>query len=200
MIGYLKGKIIEKIGGSVILLVGGVGYRVTICPGQIVQTQNSNLKSQNQIQNSKTQSDQEIELYVHTHVREDALDLYGFKTKEELALFEMLLDVSGVGPRTAMLVIDQGVEAVQKAIQKSDVAFFTLIPRLGTKNAQKIIIELRGKLGSSGDLGVLGDSPETEEAIEALKTMGYTRKEAGEKLRGCPEGTTEEKIKYALKK
>lgn len=185
MIGYLKGKIIEKVNGGVILLAGGVGYRVSICPSELVKLD---------------QLDKlvEFDFFIHTHVREDSLDLYGFKTKEELVLFEMLLDVSGVGPRTAMLVIDRGVEAVQKAIQKSDLGFFTLIPRLGTKNAQKIIIELRGKLGSLGDLGVLGDSPETEEAIEALKTMGYTRKEAGERLRGSS-GSTEERIRFALK-
>lgn len=182
MIGYLKGKVVDKINGSMILLVGGIGYRVTVC--------------------TKERIEQEIEqeYYIHTHVREDALDLYGFMTKEELVLFEMLLEVSGIGPKTALLVIDRGVEAVQKAIQKSDLGFFTLIPRLGTKNAQKIIIELRGKLGGLGGLEGLEENPETEEAIEALKTMGYTRKEAGERLRGVPEGGVEVKIRYALRK
>ena len=198
MIGYLKGKISEKIGETIILEVGGVGYRV-----RVVQKLNYADESfQGDACNTARPSPfpDQIELYIHTHVREDALDLYGFKTKEELVLFEMLLDVSGVGPRTAMLVIDRGVEAVQKAIQKSDVAFFTLIPRLGTKNAQKIIIELRGKMGAVGEMGELGESQETEEAIEALKTMGYTRKEAMERLRGCPEGAVEDKIRYALRK
>lgn len=185
MIGFLTGKVHIKLVDSIILLVNGVGYRVHVPP----TTYNSlNLSSP-------------LELYIHTHVREDALDLYGFKTAEELFLFNLLLTVSGIGPKTAMLVLDKGVEKVRKAIVKADVDFFTLIPRLGRKNSQKIIIELKNKLGSLTELDLASESSEMIQAVEALQSMGYTKQEAITALRNIPdsEETLEQKIRYALR-
>lgn len=184
MISYLSGTLHSKLPDSIILLTGGVGYRVHVPPTTYAQIVPSAL----------------LDLFIHTHVREDALDLYGFRTVEELSLFEMLLNVSGIGPKTALLVIDKGVEPVKKAIIKADVNFFTLIPRLGQKNSQKIIIELKNKLGSLIDLDLSSESPEILEAAEALQSMGYSKKEALMALKGIkPESTIQEKIKYALK-
>lgn len=185
MIGFLSGKIHIKLIDSIILLVNGVGYRVFVPPNVYASLVLS------------TPTD----LFIHSHIREDAFDLYGFKSIEELTLFNLLLTISGIGPKTAMLVIDKGVEKVQNAIMKADVDFFTSIPRLGRKNSQKIIIELKNKLGSINELNLLGESSEMIEATEALQSMGYTKQEAISALRSCPETeeSLEQKIKYALR-
>src|SRR4030042_77742 len=115
MIGFLSGTVREKYLSSIIIDVGGVGYIVHV-PDHLT---------------AKLPVRSSCELYIHTHVREDALDLYGFLTKEELRLFELLLTVSGIGPKTGLMVIDHGVTAIQKAVSDADVDFFTTIPRLG---------------------------------------------------------------------
>jgi len=184
MIGFLSGKIQTKLSDSIIVLVGGVGYRVLVTPSLYVSLKISS----------------PINLHIYTHVREDTLDLYGFKTLEELSLFNMLLGVPGIGPKTALLVVDRGVEPVKNAISKASVDFFTLIPRLGHKNSQKIIIEFRNKLGSVTDLDLSVESKEIQETVEALCVMGYSKAEAMSRLKGVPpEATIEEKIRYALR-
>lgn len=185
MIGFLSGKIQIKLPDSLILLINGVGYRVFVPISTYLSVSASS----------------PLDLYIYTHVREDALDLYGFKTAEELNLFQLLLSVPGIGPKTAILVIDKGVEKIKEAIVKADVDFFTLIPRLGRKNSQKIIIELKNKLGGLVELDLAGESSETLEVIEALRSMGYTREEAISALKNLPttELTLEQKIKFALK-
>jgi len=136
-----------------------------------------------------------LTLYIHSHIREDAFDLYGFENQKDLSFFELLLTVSGVGPKTALLVIDRGVSAVETSVRKGDVAFFTSIPRLGTKNAQKIIIELKGKLDlteSSGD---------TKQLTDALSGMGFDRQEIREAIKhlDAKDVSVEQKIRHALK-
>ena len=143
----------------------------------------------------------EVELYIYTHVREDVLDLYGFSQKDELELFQLLLNVSGVGPKSALIIIDRGVVAVRQAIVSTDVSFFTSIPRIGKKNAQKIILELKGKLGSLAELDLEDIGGQTQEVIEALQTVGFSKSEALEAVRNLPGDveTIEDKIRYALK-
>jgi len=141
-------------------------------------------------------------LYTHTHVREDTLGLFGFKTQDELRFFKLLIGVSGVGPKTAILVINNGVERITQAIEKSDVSFFTSIPRLGKKNAQKIIIELKSKIGDSKDLDLISDDDkETHELVEVLKSFGFSKKEAQLAIRNIPGSTTkfEDRVRTALK-
>ncbi len=121
---------------------------------------------------------------------------------KELALFELLLTVSGIGPRTALSVIERGAHAIEKAVQESDVTFFTTIPRLGKKNAQKIIIELKNKLGGLKDLDLTSEeSNETNQILEALLSMGFRRAEVLAAIKKLePEDTTvEQKIRHALK-
>src|SRR3989344_9038291 len=127
MISLLKGQLHHKNSDSLTILVGGVGYLVAVTPSTL----------------AKISLEETLELNIYTHVREDALDLYGFTNAEELKMFKSLIGVSGIGPKTALLVIDRGVEQVKLAIIKADENFFTLVPRLGKKNAQKIIIELK---------------------------------------------------------
>lgn len=157
MIGFLKGEIKYTSTDSIIILVNNVGYKVYVPKLFAVGSQ--------------------IELFIHTHVREDALNLYGFNTPADLQMFEWLLDVSGIGPKTALLCLSQGSTQIAKAIATADVSFFTQIPRLGKKNAQKIIIELKNRMGGIADLN-LSEDESTTEVILALQSMGYTQGEA----------------------
>ncbi|MBU1327432.1 Holliday junction branch migration protein RuvA [Patescibacteria group bacterium] len=186
MIGALTGTVFYKTANPIILDVGGVGYAVHLPPNQI----------------DRLAIGAKHTFFVHTYVREDAMNLYGFRSREELVLFELLLTVAGIGPRTALLVVDRGVKDTTKAIVESDVAFFTTIPRLGKKNAQKIIIELKSKVGSVRDLDLSDTATgETKEILDALLSMGFDRKEAIAAIRKLTAEDTnlEQKIRHALK-
>lgn len=185
MIGYLTGTIHSKPNEQIILLTGGVGYLVTVPPNYLSQLKVS----------------KQTELFIYTHIREDTLDLYGFFTPQELALFKLILTVSGVGPKTALLVIDKGVGKVEQAIKDASTDFFTTVPRLGHKNAQKIIIELKNKLGGLKELDLTSESEESAQAIEALRNLGYSKQEAMQAIGAIPasEKTLEQKISYALR-
>jgi Holliday junction DNA helicase RuvA len=186
MIGALSGEIFSSLSNQLILMVNHVGYRIFV-PQKLISTSNKG--------NSLT-------LFIHTHVRDDALDLYGFTTQEELALFELLLTVSGIGPRTGLAIIDHGVETIRKAVASADVTFFTTIPRLGTKNAQKIIIELKNKLGSVAELDLAQTaSGDTKDILDALTSMGFGRTEALDAMKRLDPNlpSVEDKIRQALK-
>jgi len=187
MISYLTGSIFTKgINYLVVMTTSGVGYKV-YAPADII---------------TSLIIDKPASLFIHTHVKEDALDLYGFNSAEELGMFELLLSVSGIGPKTALNIFSNGkLPKIKEAIVKGDVEFFMTVPRLGRKNAQKIIIELRSKLGSLGELDLTGESGETREIIEALKSFGFNLSEAKEALKAIKdfEGGTSDKIKQALK-
>ncbi len=187
MIAALEGKVEILNNNSLILVVKGVGYKVFTTSKLIGEI-------------SKNQK--KFFIYVYTYVKEDALELYGFKSKEDLFLFELLLEVPGIGPKSALLIMECGTEEIRKAIIASDVEFFTSLPRIGKKNAQKIIIELKPKLGSISELDLTGKiEGETKEIIDALITMGFKRYEIIDSLKNLPKGlkTPEEKIKEALK-
>lgn len=188
MISALQGRVLLNPGENFLtVMTGGVGYQ---------------LYTPLSVQTKVVKEPKEFFFFVYTHVRQDNLDLYGFLSREELVLFKLLLTVSGVGPKMALAVVDRGIEPVKKAIVTGDVSFFTLIPRLGKKNAQKIIIELKTKLGSLEDLDLQGNvSGETEDIMQALITMGFTRGAIYLALKKVPENlrTVEEKIKFCLK-
>lgn len=187
MIGALKGQA-EIFGHNCLLLLAdNIGYRVFVATKLL----------------NDLPKDSELFLYIHTHIREDCQELYGFLTKEELFLFELLIEVSGVGPKTALLIMEKGEKEIKQAIIVSDVDFFTNIQRIGKKNAQKIIIELKSKLGSLTELDLTGQTDsQTKEVTEALSRMGFKRNEVGEVLRQLPEElvSTEQKVKEALKR
>ncbi|MBI3342558.1 Holliday junction branch migration protein RuvA [Candidatus Gottesmanbacteria bacterium] len=186
MIGALRGIADTPVTNPLILMVGGVGYRVAV-PENILKN---------------IHRDAPITLFTHTYVRDDALNLYGFLTREELTLFELLLSVSGIGPKTSLTIVDRGVIAVRSAIATADVSFFTTIPRLGKKNAQKIIIELKTKLGSIEELDLAADERgETKDILEALESMGFEKKEALTAIKQIKTDDTsvEERLRQALK-
>lgn len=186
MIGALKGTLLSESVNPTIIMVNGVGYAVQVTP----TTRKALSEKKEQL------------LYIHTHVREDALDLYGFLSQEELGIFELLLTVSGVGPKTALLVTAHGFEKIHTAIVQSDVDFFTEIPRLGKKNAQKIIIELKSKLGSLKDLDLTQEDSEGSSDIrEALLSMGFVKAEVVQVVKKVydPEKSVPENLRVALK-
>ncbi|OGH29677.1 MAG: Holliday junction DNA helicase RuvA [Candidatus Levybacteria bacterium RIFCSPLOWO2_02_FULL_37_10] len=187
MIALLKGKVEFVDGLSIILDVNGVGYRVLV-PSKIFL--NAKIK-------------EELKLFIYTHVREDTLDLFGFADLPDLKLFQHLISVSGVGPKTALSIFSFGErDSIIEAIIKGDVDFFTAVSRLGRKNAQKIIIDLKTKLGSIEELDLSGHTDgASSEVLAVLKSFGFTSKESQDALRAVGKNaeTTEEKIRLALK-
>jgi Holliday junction DNA helicase RuvA len=131
-------------------------------------------------------------------VREDALDLYGFLDREELEFFEMLINVSGIGPKGALSILGiTSIETLRKAISIGDTSYLTKISGIGRKTAEKIVIELRDKIGTELE----GSSLQVElDALEALKSLGYSAIEAREALKKVNSDTdTNTKIREALK-
>lgn len=184
MIGSLTGTVAYRDSLSLLLDVHDVGYTVFI-PNTL-----------------SVASGGRITLFTHTHVREDVLELYGFSTIADLKLFTYLISVSGVGCRTALGVFSIGSrKEIIKAITSNDVSFFTSVPRLGKKNAQKIIIELKNKLGGEEDLDLGAVDETTDEVLSALKGLGFQPSEARsaiKSLNGQGE-TVEGKVKLALR-
>jgi Holliday junction DNA helicase RuvA len=188
MIGTLKGVIEYREDPFLIVDVNGVGYKVLV-PTSVLSKING--------------TGETIKLYTHTHVREDLLELYGFTDPTDLKIFSLLISVSGVGCRTALGIFSVGTRHdIIQAISSADVSFFTSVPRLGKKNGQKIIIELKNKIGARGDLDLANDGEmEETELLNALQSFGYSLREAQNAVRGLQgKGETlEEKVRMALK-
>lgn len=184
MIGYLSG--IAKINDEkLIILANGVGYLVIVSPQQL----------------NKISNDQEISLFIYTHVKEDLLELYGFETSDEKKIFLMLLSVSGVGAKTALSMLSGGASPVIEAIRHADLGFFKSVPRVGKKLAQKIIIELKNKVGSNTELNLEGLSSKKQEVLEALMSLGFAEEKIETALSELDESLeSEELLKAAMKK
>ncbi|MBI3366345.1 Holliday junction branch migration protein RuvA [Candidatus Roizmanbacteria bacterium] len=142
-----------------------------------------------------------IEFYTYLQVREDAFTLFAFETKEEYSLFDLLLSVSGVGPKTAYLVISYSkVNELVQAIKDNDIDFFSKIRGLGKKTAMKIILELSQKLKQEFELRKMYLSEEDKTVVDALVSLGFKSHEAGSIVSKLPKKLIiEEKIKEALK-
>lgn len=187
MIGYLRGTILSKGANYLILETGNVGYRVFV-PSNILL---------------KYKSGSELALFIFSYIREDQFSLYGFLSQDELDLFELLLTVSGVGPKVALGIMS-GVSTghVKSAIAGGEAAVFTKVSGVGRKTAERIIIELREKIGG----GALGDvnvrsSREYSESLDALVALGYSQAEAREALKQIPADLADsgQIVKAALK-
>jgi len=156
MIRFLRGQPLS-IGDHFSVVVHDVGYDVKVGAATLAKISHLN----------------PVELFIFTYVKEDRLELYGFLTPTQLNLFEIFLSVSGVGPRTALVLTDTDPSAVISAIQEAKVAFFTATPRVGKKLAQKIIIELKSKLGSLKELNLSPLSGKQQDLADALQALGY---------------------------
>lgn len=187
MIGHLKGEVFYKETNSIILDVQGVGYKVLAASDV----------------SEKARKGERLELFIYTHVREDNISLFGFLEAQDLKLFENLIGVSGIGPKTAMNIFSQGNrDQIVSAIISADTSFFKSVPRLGQKNAQKIIIELKNKFGSTADLDLSGnDMSGSEDVVTALKGFGFTTKEIHDAVKSVKKDGQKitETIKLALK-
>lgn len=184
MIAYLKGKIIKKLAKSAIVLTGGVGYELFL-----------SLKNL-----EKTSLDEEREFFIHTYVKEDALDLYGFYSLEELDFFKKLISVSGVGPKSALNVLALAeVEELKRAITSGDFSMLQQVSGIGKKTAERLVVELKEKF--IDDISVGGSSGQgNEQVVEALVSLGYKSIEAQDIVKHLPkdEGDLATKIKQAL--
>lgn len=183
MIGSIKGQIIFRAERFVIVETNGVGYKIWLSAESL----------------NKIQKIEESFFFIHTHIREDALDLYGFLIYEELEFFEMLINVSGIGPKGALTILSvASLDTLQRAISTSDISYLTKISGIGKKTAEKMVIELRDKVGKVEQSGNLRDELD---ALEALKALGYSQNEAREALKDIDANkNTNEKIKEALKR
>lgn len=146
----------------------------------------------------------EVLLHTHLVVREDAQALYGFETREELALFDLLIGVSGVGPKAAMAILSIARPAeIASAIASSDAAALARAPGVGKKTAERLIVDLRGKIGRVAGEPATGAPLSTEDdAHAALVALGYTASEASNALQGAPprgRASTEERVAAALR-
>ncbi len=142
-----------------------------------------------------------VELYTHLQVREDALTLFGFESKEQYSFFKLLLSVSGVGPKTAYAIISNSkVHELYEAARSQQIDHFSRIPGVGKKTAMKIVLEISQKLKQDIDMGVFQVSDEDKTAIDALVSLGFKRHDARQ-IVGKMDNTlsTEEKITEALK-
>ncbi|HEY1263334.1 MAG TPA: Holliday junction branch migration protein RuvA [Terriglobales bacterium] len=164
MIAHLRGKLLSKHPNQAIVETAGVGYEVTISVPTF-----SELPA----------AGGEVALHIHTHVREDALALYGFLRLQEKALFEKLLTVSGIGPKLAITILSgMPADEMNVAIRSNDVARLTRIPGIGKKTAERMVLELRDKLppaGAESVAPVSATSPVEEDVISALVNLGYQR-------------------------
>jgi Holliday junction DNA helicase RuvA len=165
MIAHLRGRLLEKSPNRVVVEAGGVGYDVTISIPTFSELPKSN---------------EEVLLHIHTHVREDALALFGFLRKEEKQLFERLIGVSGIGPKLAITILSgMSAEFMVAAIRGNDLGTLTKIPGIGKKTAERMVLELRDKLeGFSASAPAPVLAPVEEDVLSALVNLGYQRNAA----------------------
>ena len=172
MISHIRGTLVQKQPLLVIVDVGGLGYSINIPLSTFEKLPDK---------------DSSVELFTHLHVREDEMSLYGFQTEDERKMFRLLIGISGIGPKVAIGILSgTGIPQLRKAVTEGDVDRLTAIKGIGKKTAQRLIVELRDKLGAPEDgdewLRSEGEEPEVEEnllsAAYALETLGYSSKQA----------------------
>lgn len=169
MIGHLKGKIISSKPTQILLDVNGVGYKVGISINTF----------------EKIVDKAEVSLFIHTHVKEDSISLFGFFTESEKEMFELLISISGIGPKIALgLLSGISVESLKEAIEEGNVSRIIAVPGIGRKTAERLVLELRSKVEdiSTGEFTKTQPSIKSE-AMSALTTLGYNVKVAEKAVR-----------------
>src|SRR5919201_297063 len=184
MISRLRGEVVGRTGDGVVLDVGGVGYLVTATESA----------------RRKAKKGRELALETYLHVREDVLQLYGFAEPAERELFEHLLSVSGVGPKVALAIVSGSRPAdLRRAIALEDTARFEALPGIGKKTAQRVVLELKEKLGAVEDPVPIAGKPHAV-ARDALVELGWSVTEAEEALAATDPGLPpEERVREALR-
>jgi len=178
----VRGRVIARGADHVVVEVGGVGYQVFV---------------------PRHPSGDEVLLHTHHVVREDAQLLFGFESREELALFELLISVSGVGPKAALAILSVSRPVdVASAIAAGDAATLAKAPGVGKKTAERLIVDLRSKVGGLAVAPQGSGLVDDDEAVAALRALGYTLAEAQAALRGVPpasKASTEDRLAAALR-
>ena len=150
-------KVVSDTQSHLIMMVNGIGYKI-FCSSQLLQ---------------RAHEGDELTLHTHLVVKEDVLDLFGFESVEDQALFNHLIGVNGVGPKTAIGILNSPATEILQAIEQGDVHFFTQFPRVGKRMAHNIIIELKTSASELTSLGLTSQSPQMSELHDALTKLGY---------------------------
>lgn len=203
MIAFLRGYVAALYEGTAVIDVGGVGYEVRVA-GETVQRL------------AAAGRDEEVLVYTYTYLREDQIALYGFSSREDLELFKLLITVSGIGPKGGLALLSVGTaDDLRFAIMTGDSKMISRAPGIGKKTAERVIIDLRDKVSgmrdaemlaiAAGNAGITGagafdagagltggQDSASEEAIEALTALGYSRAEAAKAVRACRESAQKE--------
>ena len=187
MIAYLSGKVLKKTDKGIILDTGNIGYFV-----HLSKTAMTDLEEK-----------QDAEFFIHSHIREDAFDLYGFNTYEELSFFKQLISINGIGPRVATEILSVPAEKIKAAIINEDDKFLCKIPGIGPKIAKRIVLELKGKVDmdhTDRHYQKL-DEKIDDEAFDALAKLGYQPQQIRKILNNLPANikATEQIITHFLK-
>ena len=187
MIARISGTVLDITEKYTIVDVNGLGYKI-YCPTDTL---------------SGLRLDEPASLYTYLVVREDALDLYGFGSGDEQAFFEMLISVSGIGPKSALGILGMAsIDTLKQAIASGDTGYLTKVSGIGRKTAEKIVLELRDKLRAHANTKESPGALRAEsDVVEALKALGYSQNEARDALKEVPESVTgtNARIKEALK-
>lgn len=192
MIAHIRGIITEKIAGTIVVDVQGVGYELSVALGDFEAAQNG----------------QEATFYTYHHIREQAEELFGFGSLAAKKLFQILIAVQGVGPKAALAILSLGSsEQVRNALAQGDAGFVQKAAGVGKKTAERIIVDVRDKVGVPTQFGTTdstltaptpGEQP--DEAREALMALGYTLADATKALEGIAQDLpTAERVRLALK-
>lgn len=185
MIAYIKGKIIYKL-NYLIIETGGIGYKVNV-PIAVLE---------------KNKEGEEIALFIHHHVKEDAEDLYGFEKIAELHFFDDLISVSGVGPKSGMNIISHyKIEDIKLSIARQDTSLLTKVSGIGKKTAERLILELKNKVDVLDQKGTYNSANIVDEdAVEALVALGYNKAQALNALAKVDKkASLEDKVRQALR-
>ncbi len=188
MISQLAGNVVFSGDRFVVLDVSGVGYRV-----------NTTLENIREV----GKGGGPVQFFTHLAVRENAMDLYGFLTRGELEFFELLITVSGIGPKTALGIMNVApIETLLSGISTGDASYLTKVSGIGAKNAQKIVLELKDKVGGVTEHAATASMKEESEVLEAIESLGYSLRDARAALKEISKkagGTVQERIKEVLK-
>ncbi len=183
MIGFLSGSVIKIRGKQIILDVGGVGYEIFV----------------NQKSLTKIQPNDSLKFWIHTHQTNDAISLFGFAEEKDLRFFELLNSVNGVGPKSALEILEQPADALEKIIVGSDAKKLAETRGIGKKTAARIILELKPKI-AGGDPEIPETAEIDSEILEAVARLGYPKKAAEKILAKLPREitATEEIVRWFL--
>lgn len=187
MISYLEGKVVQATEKYAVIMAGGVGYKVSLPAGTAVKL---------------SQANGTVKVHTHLHIREERMELYGFLTPQELELFELLITVSGVGPRVALAIISTDKpNVIAGAIAAEDKMFFIKISGIGRRIAEKVIVDLKDKIGMLSFGMQKSDTALDADAIDALMALGWRMHDAREALKRVPKEIkkTELRVTEAMK-